>query len=223
MILCAPQAGAKKFFDSSSADNLFNIGVRFGINTSNRNIKGSVYDVWNNSAWGTGIDAGVVADINFRDWISIQPGFFYESRSGKYTYINVDDYDADGVPIDYVQYGRDRSYNFTVPILAAVHLNIADNIRWNLEFGPYLQFSLKNSVSGKFSYPVYSKPGSLPVDYLPVKSSKFDFGFKMGTSITMLNHYVVGVHYEAGVLNTWNESCLGGRRKAWVFSIGYDF
>lgn len=221
--LFANTASAADFFDTSEPESLMNLGLRFGINTTNRNLNKNVFDVWNCNSWGTGIDAGVVADINFRDWISVQPGLFYESRSGKFNYINTAGYDADGDRLLLTQYGRDRSYNFIIPVMACVHFNVSDDIRWNVEFGPYLQITLKNSVNGEFQVPNATAPENLPTEYRQVNSTKCDFGLKMGSSLKILDHYLVGVHYEAGLLKPWQDGSLGGRRKGWVFSIGYDF
>lgn len=44
----------------------------------------------------------------------------------------------------------------------------------------------------------------------------------MGTGIQVLDHYYLGVHYEAGCTKVWKHS-LAGRNKAWTFTIGYDF
>lgn len=217
----AGTAGAADFFDKSAPENLFNLGVRLGVNTSNKNVNKNVFDTWNCNSWGTGIDVGVVADLNFRNWLSIQPGFFYESRSGKYSYISTSSLALDG-PEYFAQYGRLRSYNFTVPILCSVHFNISDDVRWNVEAGPYLQFILKNSVSGDFSFPIYGENSALPITYSPINPSKFDFGLKFGSSLKILNHYLVGIHYEAGWLKPWKNANIGGRNKCWVFSIGYD-
>lgn len=214
---------AKDFFDTSTPDDLMNLGVRFGVNTSNRNVNKDVFNVWNCNSWGTGIDVGIVAELNFRDWFSIEPGLFFESRSGKYTYINTYGYAEDQSQILYSQFGHDRSYSFLIPIMALCHFNVSNDIRWNLEFGPYFQVVLKNKVNGDFVVPVYNSINGLPVGYQGVNSSKTDFGFKMGSSLEILHHYLVGIHYEAGVLKPWEDGKLGGRRKAWVFSIGYNF
>lgn len=216
-------ASASDFFDTTTPDDLMNLGVRFGVNTSNRNLNKDVFNVWNCNSWGTGIDVGVVAELNFRDWFSIQPGLFYESRSGKYAYVNVNNYTDEGERILMSQYGRDRSYSLVIPVLACAHFNVSNDLRWNVEFGPYAQIVLKNSINGEFGTPIVASPESLPLGYTSVKSTKGDFGFKMGTSLTILDHYVVGIHYEAGVLKPWSDGNLGGRRKAWVFSVGYNF
>lgn len=223
MAFASNQANAADFFDTSTPEDLMNLGVRFGVNTSNRNVNKDVFNVWNCNSWGTGIDVGVVAELNFRNWFSIQPGIFYESRSGKYAYVNLDGYTESGDRILMSQYGRDRSYSFVIPVMACAHFNISDDLRWNVELGPYLQIVLKNTINGEFYRPVVASPESLPTGYNAVNSTKADFGFKMGSSLTILSHYVVGIHYEAGALKPWTDSSLGGRRKAWVFSVGYNF
>lgn len=215
-------ASAVKFFDKSSAAELFNIGVRAGINTSNTTISKNVYDKWNCNAWGTGVDLGVVADLNFKNYLSVQPGFFFESRSGKYNYVSTMSVSEAGT--EYMtQFGNLRSYNFVVPVMGCVHFNLSDDVRWNVEFGPYFRFILKNKVNDELVYPVYAASDALPTEYMTAHPSKFDFGFKFGTSLKVLGHYLVGVHYEGGALKPWTNGDLGGRYKAWVFSVGYDF
>ena len=216
-------ASAAEFFDTSAPENLMTLGVRLGVNTSNRNLNKDVFDRWNCNSWGTGVDVGVVANINFRDWFSIQPGLFYESRSGKFSYINLAGYDSNLNELLYTQYGRDRSYSLLIPIMACAHFNISDDIRWNVEAGPYVQLVLKNTVNGEFAIPEYTAGSQAVAGYHTVNSTKADFGIKFGTSLQILEHYSVGVHYEAGMLKPWEDATLGGRRKAWVFSLGYDF
>lgn len=224
-------ASASDFFNSGNPANLFNLGVRLGVNTSNKNIDNMVFDTWNTNSWGTGVDVGVVADINFKDFISVQPGIFFESRSGKYSYVSqakVVSVPAEGGDTEHsiqylTQFGNMRSYNFIIPIMGCVHFNLSNDIRWNVEFGPYFQIVLKNNIKGNVKYPLYSGADPMPISYAEVVPTKFDFGLKFGTSLKVLDHYVVGVHYEAGCLKPWTNSQLGGRRKAWVFSLGYDF
>ena len=79
-------AKANDFLSSEVPDELFNIGVRIGLNTSNRTFNKDFFRSWNTNSWGTGIDAGVVVNLNMRDFFALQPGFFFESRSGNYSY-----------------------------------------------------------------------------------------------------------------------------------------
>lgn len=210
-------ASAVEFVSTDKPDELFNLGVRVGINTSNRTINSPIGSTWNVNGWGTGFDAGVVADLNFRDFISVQPGFFFESRSGSFAYKS-----SLGNDSELSQMGKGRAYFFTIPVMAVGHFNILEDLRWNVEFGPYFQFKLKSTFDKSFSYPSAIYDGVLNY-YSDVKTSKFDFGFKMGTSLDICNHYYVGVHYVAGMLRAWNYPALGGRNKEWLFSIGYNF
>ncbi|MDE6010503.1 MAG: PorT family protein [Muribaculaceae bacterium] len=216
-------ACAADFFDRSAPASLVDLGLRFGINTTTRNLNKEVFNVWNLNAWGTGVDLGAVVNLNFRNYLTIQPGIFFESRSGKYSYVNIDGYDAEGVAQYMVQYGKDRSYNFTIPVMAVIHFNISDDIRWDVEAGPYFQLIMKNKVNGGFEYPLYDNPLANPEEYVPIEARKSDFGMKFGTGLQILRHYVVAVHYEAGWLKPWTDGRLGGRNKGWVFSLGYDF
>lgn len=202
-------AVAVEFFDTSNPKNLFSLGVRVGLNTSNQthNNNGMVY---NKDSWGTGFDVGVVANINFKNYLTIQPGFFFESRSNNYSYMPL------GIPFSNATVGHTRYTNFTIPIVASFNFNLSDNIRWSADFGPYLQFGLGGSDKGL-------ERSDLPYDigYYDNRN-KFDIGLKMGTGLKFLDHYYIGVHYLAGFCDVWKNG-YGGSRKSWTFTIGYDF
>lgn len=218
-------ASAADFFSTEKSESLFDLGVRVGINTSNRTVGSGHLPSYNVQSWGTGFEAGVVADLNIRDYISIQPGAFFESRSSNYTFITT--------PGDYVSFdsynsqaGHLRTYSLTIPILASVHFNVTDDIRWDVELGPYVSFLLGKNMNNKVSYSSDPTAGAL-FDSTP---SSVDFGFKMGTGLRILGHYYVGVHYEAGMVDAWKnikvdnmKYVYGGKTKAWVFTIGYNF
>lgn len=219
MLMMAPFiASAYDFFDTSRPDNLFTIGVRTGVNTSVRTVKKDVFNFWNNDSWGTGFDLGAVADINIRNFISLQPGFFYESRSGKHAYSNI--YMTENSEVATMnQFGNYRSYNFNIPVVASVHLNISDDVRWNLDFGPYINMRLGTSGTSKIMTQLQYTESTESSYY---DSRWFDFGFKMGSGLTVKKHYYLGVHYLAGTKRVWKDESLGGRNKAWTFTVGYD-
>ena len=215
---------AQDFFSTDTPEKLFTFGARIGLNTSNRTVNSSMVSIWNVNSWGTGFDAGAVADLNIRDFITIQPGFFYESRSGSYAYqsyaYNLSD--ADNYDVVKTQVGKGREYFFTIPVMGIVHFNVLEDLRWNVEFGPYFQIKLKSTFDGKFSYPQVAHDGDIYYSK-DTKTTKCDVGLKMGTSLDICEHYYVGVHYLAGMLRAWNPAQLGGRNKAWLFTIGYNF
>lgn len=213
-------ASAQEFFDTDDADQLFNVGARIGLNTSNRTVSSSVASIWNQNSWGLGFDAGVVADINIKNFISIQPGFFYESRSGAFAY-QCTAYNQFDEPIVVTQLGKGRDYNFTIPVVASFHFNVTDDVRWNVDFGPYVQFKLRSTFDHKFEYPEAFYGGIEMRDN--VKTARVDAGLKMGTGLDLFKHYYVGMHYLAGFCHPWNPGKLGGHNKSWLFTIGYTF
>jgi len=206
---------AADFFSTDKPDSFMNLGLRVGFNTSNVTTSKKAFNAYNLSSWGIGFEAGIVADLNIREYISIQPGFFYESRSGNFVYRQTGNQGTE----DY-QPGHYRTYNFTVPIVASMHFNLADNVRWDVDFGPYVSFHL-NRAGDTFSY-VYFKPDGTQTASIG-KRAAADFGFKMGTGFQVFDHYYIGAHYYAGALHAWKGPFLHGHNKIWAFTVGYDF
>lgn len=226
-LLISLSCSAMDFFSSDAPDQLFNFGVRMGINTSNSTVSDKVVAGYNVNGWGTGFDIGAVCDINFRDYLSLQPGFFYQSRSNNFSY-TFPGAEASGETFYLTQLGHFRSYHFNIPVLASVHFNITKDIRWDMDFGPYLSFCLGSSRNNK-SLLSTGDFGDVLVPFSS-KPKSVDFGFKMGTGLRILRNYYVGIHYMAGALGAWKDmkyenfkmGC-GGRNKAWTFTLGYYF
>lgn len=218
------------FFSTERCANLFDFGVRLGINTTNRTISDDAFpDAYHHENWGLGMNVGVVASLNIRDYLAIQPGFFYEYRSGTFDIMGTragSGYEDTGLQI--AQAGKRTSHNFTIPVMAVFRFNLTDNIRWNVEAGPYVSFVFSDNMENK--YVMSSAPAS---DYSPLFYSQpapVDFGIKMGTGLQLFSHYWIGFHYMAGCLDAWERQDLGGFdktfggvTKGWTFSIGYDF
>lgn len=220
LIAASPTVSARDFFDTSvpASSDVFSLGLRVGVNTSNRNIGKDVYNLWNKNSWGTGFDLGVVADINIRDYIALQPGVFFQTRSGNHTYINTvpgEFATVDGNKL--VQVGNYRSYSLSIPVICSVRFNISDDVRWSVDLGPYVQLTMKNDFDNTVWFPEDYQSG------VKVEPRSVDVGVKMGSGLNIKEHYYVGIHYWAGAMNTWKDGALGGRNKAWSFTVGYDF
>lgn len=226
-------ASAADFFSTDEPDQLFRLGVRMGLNTSNTSTDFAKYGV-NIGAWGTGFDAGAVCDIYFREWISVQPGIFFQSRTNDFTYIqdigNIHDMTSSSIkPVHVVQAGHWRSYNIVVPVMASAHFNVTDNIRWSVEVGPYANFSLgydrvNRALIGEGA-DMYSNDVIFNDDPASVTA-----GVKIGTGLEFLNHYYFGIHYMNDVTGAWKGKKIdtfmrtfNGKTKAWTFTIGYNF
>lgn len=213
-------AGAQDFLSTAAADKLLSLGVRLGVNTSNRTFSQDYFQQWNVNSWGTGMDAGVVLDLNMRDFFSLQPGFFFESRSGNYAYAQ--DYYEAGKQDKFTEMGHYRTYNFTVPVMLSFRFNITESLRWAVEAGPYAQFQLHSSDNDKITViePQQSSSDRLVVHKAKTNSS--DFGMKVGTGLIVNRKCSFNVHYLAGFCNVWQDPHAGGRNKTWTFTIGYE-
>lgn len=211
-ILSVSTASAADFFSTERSEELFSVGARIGFNTSNTTTNGDGMSK-HQTSWGTGFDLGVVANINFRDWFAVQPGFFYESRSNGYTFVSK----ASGATA--VMVGDALEYAFKVPVLAQARFNVSDKIRWSVDLGPYFSFGIGHKDKGTLYMGGLETDYSMDYDEL---HKKFDFGFKVGSGITVLDHYYLGIHYMAGMSDAYKNGG-GGSHKAWTFTLGYDF
>ncbi len=216
---------AADFFSTEEATNLFTFGARLGVNTSNRTIKPLSAYGYSNQGWGTGFDLGAVADINFRDYLSIQPGIFFESRSNTYNFIYALS-GTEAAETHSVQAGTFNSYSFTIPVLANIHFNVTDDVRWNVEAGPYISLNLGSKIKNKVNLNTSFS------EFVPELTTEFnakptacDYGIKFGTGIELFRSYTFNVDYLAGMHHAWKNKYVdyGGHTKAWCFTIGYQF
>lgn len=224
LIFSSQVVKAQEFFDTSHSDKFFTLGARIGFNTSNRTFPQDNYSNYIFTSWGLGFNAGVVANLNFREYLTIQPGFFFESRSGNL--INIVDYyqgtaTNPGDLHTHYSVNHLRAYYFTIPVMAMVKFNLCENVKWMVEAGPYLQISLKQTGQDGIAI-LYRSPLDLTYSQYTPQHNSCDVGIKMGTGIKVWDHYYVGVHYLAGILNAWKHP-EGGKNKSWMFTLGYDF
>lgn len=211
---------AQEFFDTSVSERLFNVGVRAGFNTSNRTFPKGAFNTYTHDSWGLGLNAGVVANLNFREYLSLQPGIFFESRSGDFSYFT-DYLSSFGKNETSYQIGHLRTYSVSVPIMGIVKFNLSPDIKWNVEFGPYFQYIGKETGQNKVAV-LYRPAQSNDYLYYIAKQRSFDVGLKIGSGLLIKDHYYLGIHYLAGLCNAWSMPS-GGRNKSWSFTIGYDF
>lgn len=223
-------ASAADFFDTSKPDRLLTIGARIGLNTTDRTISNDVFTKWNKNYWGTGFELGATTDIHFRDYLSIQPGIFFQTRSCDHAYVsdvwgNAPYFDDATQTIqmgraktEYVQVGHSFRSVISVPVLCRFHFNVTDQLRWSVDVGPYASWIVGSNDDKTVYWP------DDDVDNRTAMNPRtFDFGFKFGTGLTLRNHYYFGIHYMAGCLDAWNHKALGGTNMGWTFTLGYDF
>lgn len=213
---------AQPFFDTSDAETFLSFGARLGFNTSNRSFPSANYsNRILNTSWGLGFNVGAVANLNFKEYLTLQPGFFFETRnSSLVNYAELPNPISGKIDEVYVAKDTQKSCKFTIPIMGIVKFNISDRVKWDVELGPYFQFNLKENGS-QSDVRLFAWGNGGYVEYFAHPRS-FDVGLKMGTGLNIYDHYYVGVHYMAGLCNAWKIP-EGGKNKSWMFTIGYDF
>ncbi len=217
LALGAGCASAQEFFSTESPEKMLSVGVRAGLNQSNVTLNKNTFDLWNVNSWGLGTNFGAEVGIHFRDYLSIRPSFWFESRSGNYAYATaLPPADEAGEWSELVQLGHYRTYHFAIPVMAVVSFNVTDNLRWNVMAGPYITWRLGTDGNGLIDI-------VRPEGTLTAERKKFDAGLRAGTGLELKRHWVVEVAYEAGGCHAWTDSSLGGRNKSWQFIVGYNF
>lgn len=214
-------AFCQDFFSKDQAPSLFNIGVRLGVNTSNRTFPADAFNRWNVCGWGTGVAAGCVVDLNLRDYFSIQPGIFIESHNGTYALAHTY-YDLEGQPDDFSQMGRLRSVNVNVPVMVSVKFNLSPTLRFMAEAGPYVQYYFNDNARDKIQVILQQETPDDLVEGEMAIPSKFDAGLKIGGGFMFRRKYSFNIHYLAGSRNAWTTPYKGGKNKEWLFTIGYE-
>lgn len=213
---------AQPFFDTSTPDQFMTFSARIGFNTANRSFPAGSYsnDILTTS-WGLGFNVGAMANLNFKEYLSLQPGIFFETRNSSLVNYNEIYNNAGKIENIYVAKDSQRSYNLVIPVMGIVKFNISDRVKWNVEFGPYFQIKLKENGGQDSVKLFYWMGGGQPIEYL-AQLRGYDVGLKMGTAFQIYEHYYVGAHYMAGMCNAWKLPS-GGKNKSWMFTVGYDF
>ena len=225
---------AQTLIDYGVPAKLFQVGVRAGFNASNltTNYDDAFQDIkWNHNQWKGGFSAGMVVDINLRNFFTIQPGIFLDTRKSTYHYL----VNSDNVlkAID----GQLTGNYIRIPILASLRLGVAELAQVQIDFGPYFAWGF----GGANKYTVYgtsdTEPTAPQVIGRDFKSDCFgdkgmvqtyDWGLKMGLGVLVMQHYYIGAHYHFSCRNVLRElpqteKHPDGHNKAWTFTLGYNF
>ncbi|MDD2961010.1 MAG: porin family protein [Muribaculaceae bacterium] len=236
---CFNQLTASEFMDSSPASKPIGLGIRLGITSSSvgMNTKDIYPDLKKGiTEWGAGFEVGAVVNLNIKNFFTLQPGFFFQNKSYNSTLINMN---SANQKLENAL-GHSRFYYFQIPVLCSFRFNITNELKWNVDFGPYFAFG----IGGDTKYESFSteinngnaiiESRDYKYDYFGdsnsynVRMKSFDWGFKIGTGLTFLQHYSLSVYYNIGCKNVANnhQSFLkdpSAKNKQWSFTLGYDF
>lgn len=222
--------------DQGKPENTFELGVRLGFNTSNvtNNYTEAVPNmVQAHNNWQEGLTVGALVDMNIYNCFAVQTGVFYQRRRSDYQDLLIKEGSAS---FEYYDGKRHANY-FQIPIMASFRLKLNKYIEGQVDFGPYFAFGF----GGKDKFTMYetltNEGGGVTIVKAPVKAdyfgghgvyNSFDWGFKFGIGAMVLDHYYVGIHYDAGARNALDRSPYSatsatGINKAWNFTLGYNF
>ncbi|MDE6716167.1 MAG: PorT family protein [Muribaculaceae bacterium] len=234
---CAAQS--RELFDTEHAKKTLTIGVRASLTSSNvsPNYNEIFSDVWSTAGdWGYGFNAGVVANLNIRNYFAIQPGIFFSNKcyDTKISTVSlVTDY-ASNVE------RHSRFYYLQIPIMASFKMNLIKNVELLMEAGPYLGIGLGGNIKvSQISYSTVIMGNNINIDQykLPyfgkgtmknIQMKKGDWGVKMGVGFRFAHRYSIAAYYLAGCENIAHnnrgyESYAKARNKEWNVSLGFDF
>lgn len=219
------KAQTTDFFDTSEPEKSFQLGVRAGVNMANQTHSGQNLTS-NIDSWGTGFDAGLVFDLNIKNFFTLQPGLFFDIRNNKYCH-SLMQYNAEDSRIVLTSNeGKTRHTTLTMPVMASFRFNLSDNIRWHVDLGPYFQFGIGGYDKGELcklgNEQTPTRYGIYDNGYYDIRN-KFDWGLKIGTAVQVYDHYYLGIHYQGGFCKTYKMKEYGGHNKTWMFTLGYDF
>lgn len=236
LALASASAFATDLVDKSASSSLLTFGVRAGWNSSGQSVSLDDVPGKTNFNWGSGFVLGAVADLNVRNFFSIQPGIFYENRSFDYSVID----NRPSQQMLHTIYGHTRFNLISIPVLASFKFNVSNTVKWFVEAGPYFAFglggddevedisvnvssSMDDGVSN-YIYNPYTRDyyGNDP-DESDWQHETFHWGLKAGTGLKMFKHFVVGIHYQFGFNNISRSPARHINERSANVTLGFDF
>jgi hypothetical protein len=232
-------ASSQFVIDTTQPASPLRVGLRAGANLSNISSNEMNYipsATMRNPTWRTGISGGVVVDLAFRDFFAVQPGFYVTSHSNGFDRISLTTY-------GFLQqtHANCTTQELEIPVLLSFRVRMGSIAQLQTDFGPYFRVGL----GGSEKYTVTTYDGTVPSDPTTYKRDaygdsgflrSFDWGLKMGFGVELDNNYYIGIHYLAGCRNilkpnasnaadadAFLKASANGRRKAWEFTLGYNF
>lgn len=234
MLAIPAASSAQALIDTGTPSKVVQAGIRVGFNTSNLTTN---YDeafpeiAWNHTQWKQGFTIGAAVDINLKNYLAIQSGFYFKSRNSDFHYLlNETSLRA----ID----GHWGAYYFEIPLLLSFRLGVAELAQAQIDLGPYFA----TGFGGKVNYTLYQSESSLldgshsvvayesKGDYFGDHgiANRFDWGLKFGLGFLVMQHYYIGAHYNFSCKNILKDVPDAAKRpkghnKAWTFTLGYNF
>ena len=225
-MLAGSNVQAQTIFDTGMPEHLFQVGVRVGFNSSNltNNYNKVMEGVeWRDNQWRSGFNAGVVFDINFRNFYAIQLGAFIVTRKNDYHLLY-----TEGGALGAINGTQSTNY-LQIPILASLRFGVPQLVQVHLDCGPYFawgwggsnKFKRYDTQNGEVVISNEKQPYFGSSTY--ALADRYDYGLKSGIGLLAMQHFYVGAHYSYGFRNIMKRPGHKGHNKMWTFSVGYNF
>lgn len=212
MMTIGAKAQSVMLWDAAPEESPVTVGVRGGLDISSG--RGMDFDDTGSKFGGMG---GVSVDFNFVRSFGINSGLFFVQK-GVTT-------DGDFFNLGTGQMAEKIDSRITanfiqLPIYASYKLNLTDADRFQLFFGPYIEYGVYGKATTKFKY-MDGKDYKATVNiYDDSQYKRFQMGLGLGISMTH-QQWVLGVQYQwnltdiaSGYPDHWNNFNI---------SIGYNF
>lgn len=232
-------AQSKSFIDTSRPDEIVTFGVRAGLNSSglsNNYIAMQPEMIQNNFYWRMGAQIGGVADLHIRNFFALQTGLMWENRSYDCALMAANSSD------DYMgSMFVNAKFNYLhFPVMLSFRFNLLKDLIWQFDLGGYYAYGVCGKKKQYAYYAYGESEGELifeknitKTDYFGADSKDFlavwrsDIGLKIGTGLTVFNHYFIGVYYQRSLKNIAKQSEGSApvkiRNCTWNVSLGYNF
>lgn len=223
-VLAIPQNTSAQ--NSSNGDHKISFGVRAGMNISS--MGGDFKKTFSESTdlnSKVGFNIGAIVDIPVWKELYVQPGLFFTTKGAKSKFAESNE--EDGETFKYEEKGTFNAMYLEIPILLSYRFNLNENIKWHINFGPYIALG----IGGKAKFENTENEEKEEADFFGKSEdsfgfNRFDAGLSFGTGLSF-KHYYIGLQYELGLTNAANKDYWGEKTSIKMnnlaISLGYNF
>ena len=162
--------------------------------------------------------AGIGLDYAFNDMWSFQSGVMFTGKGAKVS-TTADDIDVT-VKI--------KPNYMDIPLMAALKLPVADDVKFVINAGPYMGIGLGGKYTAKGSdgsmaltesKKMFSDDSSNIIAFS--KAKRFDLGLQYGVGAELGDHYLLNLNGQYGFISPWDNS--DSKNLAFYLTVGYRF
>lgn len=148
-----------------------------------------------------GYTVGLGVDYQFTNTWYLQSGLNFTGKGAKLSGLKV------------------KSHYMEIPVLAAAKFDIADNMKFVVNAGPYVAVGL----GGKAEFEGESLKVFKEYDNKDALLKRFDMGIQYGVGLELSNRYLINLSGQYGFIDTVNNTTESPKNIAFLISLGYRF